>query len=258
MKQALLCFLLVLAPCAAHAGAWPRDPGSWQVITGFTGSEASRSFGIAAPISFRKALFQTYTEYGLSKSITLFAATESAYVEVTQSGLGSFSDFDQSVELGSRFRLHRSDWDVLSLETSLRNAGAFNFAVAANPGAGGDGGRVRLLYGRAFKWGKRDGFVDIAAGRQFLSGARADETELDITLGLWLNPTNMMMVQSFNRIAGAGAIAAYSPFESHKLQFSWVKRMSRHFYFQTGSFFSPAGRNALDERGVVMSVWTRF
>jgi hypothetical protein len=68
----------------------------------------------------------------------------------------------------------------------------------------------------------------------------------------------MVMAQNFNRIAGAGAIAAYPSFESHKLQFSWVRRMSRHFYLQSGAFFSPAGRNALDERGAVLSVWTRF
>jgi hypothetical protein len=258
MRRLLFCLLFALTPAAAQAGAWTREAGSWQQISSALGSAADRSFGTPTPIHFRKALLQTYTEYGLSNAVTLFAASESAYVEVTQGGLAPYNAFDNAIEGGARFHLRRGDWGVLSLETSLRTAGAFNFAVSANPAADGDGGRLRLLYGRSFRMGARYGFLDVGAGRQFLSGDRADETELDVTLGLWLNPNNMVMVQSFNRFAGAGAIAAYSAFESHKLQFSWVRRMSRHFYLQAGGFFSPAGRNTLDEQGLALALWTRF
>ena len=68
----------------------------------------------------------------------------------------------------------------------------------------------------------------------------------------------MVMVQSFNLFAGAGSLTAYAPFESHKLQVSWVTRMSRHFWLQSGAFVSPMGHNALQERGLQVSLWTRF
>ncbi len=256
--KAWLALLLVLPAQGALAGAWTREADSAQQITSLVGSMADHSFDTPAPIRYRKALLQTYNEYGWRDGVTLFAATESAYVEVTQRGLAPYSAFDNAVEGGARFRLRHGNWGVLSVETSLRTAGAFNFAVAANPGAGGDGGRLRLLYGRSFRWRGRYGFLDVGAGRQFLSGARADETALDVTAGLWVTPGNMVMAQSFNIFAGAGAIAAYPAFETHKLQVSWVRQMSRHFSLQTAGFISPAGRNALDEQGFALSVWTRF
>lgn len=219
---------------------------------------ADSSYGTSAPIRFRKALLQTYTEHGWRDGITFFLASESAYVEVTQNRLAPYSAFDNAIEAGGRFRLRNASWGVLSLEASLRTAGAFNYAVAANPGAGGDGGRLRLLYGRAFRLGGRDGFLDLGLGRQFLSGDRADETGLDVTAGFWFAPDNMAMLQSFNSLAGAGAVAAYPAFRSHKLQLSWVRRLSPRFYVQVGGFLSPAGHNALKEQGATLSLWTRF
>ena len=147
---------------------------------------------------------------------------------------------------------------MLSVEASYRSAGAFNFAVSANSGAPGNAARFRLLYGRSFKLGLRDAFIDISGGRHLLAGPRADETALDVTAGVWFTPDNMVMLQSFNLLAGQGGLAAYAPFGSHKLQLSWVGRMSRHFYLQAGGFVAPFGHNSLEERGVLLSLWTRF
>jgi hypothetical protein len=257
MRRFLLC-LLLFAPGPAMAGAWTRETGGWQQITSLIGSMANSSYGVTVPIRFRKALLQTYTEHGWRDSVTFFLASESAYVEVTQARLAPYSGFDNAVEAGGRLRLRSGDWDVVSLEASLRTAGAFNFAVAANPGAGGDGGRLRLLYGRAFRLAGRDGFLDVGLGRQFLSGDRADETGLDVTAGFWFAPDSMAMLQSFNILAGAGAVAAYPAFRSHKLQLSLVWRLSPRFHLQAGGFLSPAGDKALKEQGAVLSLWTTF
>ena len=35
-------------------------------------------------------------------------------------------------------------------------------------------------------------------------------------------------------------------------------RFSRRFSLQAGAFFSPAGQNALDERGLCLSLWSSF
>jgi len=258
MRRALFLLLLLLLPREAAAGAWTREAGGVQQITTLLGSMADHSFGSAAPIRFRKGVIQTHTEYGLTDWLTLIGATESAYVEVTQAGLAPYTAFDHGVEGGARLRLRRGTWGVLSMEASYRAAGAFNFAVSANPAARGNAARLRLLYGRSYRLGGHDAFFDIAGGRHFLSGARADETALDLTAGLWLDNANMAMLQSFNLFAGQGGLAAYAPFQSHKLQFTWVTRMSRHFWLQTGGFLSPAGHNALQEQGLLLSLWTRF
>jgi hypothetical protein len=103
-----------------------------------------------------------------------------------------------------------------------------------------------------------DGFVDLEAGGRLLSGARPLEVPLDLTAGLWLDADDMAMLQSFNLSAAAGRIAAYPALASHKLQLSWVRRLSDRFLLQSAAFFSPAGRDALVEQGLCLSVWSRF
>jgi hypothetical protein len=147
---------------------------------------------------------------------------------------------------------------VFSLEASWRTAGAFNFAVSANRSTGGNGEEVRLLYGHTFKLGGRDGFFDVELGHDFLSGARPDENPLDLTAGWWIGRNHMLMAQSFNLFAGAGATPSYPAFNSHKVQLSWVWRRSQRSLYQLGVFFSPAGNNALEEDGVCLSLWRRF
>ncbi len=258
MTRILFILLLLLVPHHVHAGAWTRPENGVQQITSALASQADHSFGSTAPISFRKAVIQTHTEYGFKDWLTLIAASESAYVEITQAGLAPYTAFDQGVEGGARLRLRRGNWGVLSLEASYRAAGAFNFAVSANAAAQGNAARLRLLYGRSYRVGGHDAFVDVAAGRHLLSGARADETAVDVTAGFWFDSANMVMAQSFNLYAGQGGLSAYAPFASHKLQVTWVGRVSRHFWLQAGGFVSPAGSNTLQERGLLVALWTRF
>lgn len=258
MMRASLLLLLLLFPREVWAGAWTREAGGVQQISGVIASQANRSFGSNAPLSFRKGVIQTHTEYGARDWLTLFATSESAYVEVTQGNLAPYTAFDHGVEGGARLRLQGGPWGALSLESSYRSAGAFNFAVSANAAAQGNAARLRLLYGRSYRVGGHDAFIDVAGGRHFLSGPRADETALDVTAGFWFDASNMAMLQSFNLVAGRGGLAAYTPFESHKLQLSWVRRMSRHFWLQAGGFASPTGHNSLREQGLLLSLWTRF
>jgi protein XagA len=261
MKHILLLLLPLLLPQAAQAGAWTQEENAWQNISGLILSAADHSFGSSSPIRFRRALLQTYTEYGWEPDVTLFAATESAYVDVAQGG-APYNAFDQAVEGGLRLRLDRwLGWDdvgVVSLEASYRTAGAFNFAVSANRSSGGNGAQLRLLYGRSFKLWNRDAYIDLEAGKSFLSGGRPDETPFDVTAGLWLDGDNELMLQSFNLFGGANPAAGYYAFESHKLELSWVRRLSDNLLLQGGGFFSPAGNNALAEQGLCLSVWLRF
>lgn len=261
MIRRMLC-LLCLLPCPAWAGAWTQDEGRWQVISGVILSDADRSYDSKVPIQFRRALFQAFAEYGLDGDTTLFAAAESAIVDVRQGSAPAFHADDNAIEGGARWRFDPwaglSALGVLSLEVSGRVAGAFNFAVSADRSTGGGGAQMRLLYGRSFKLWGHDSFVDLEAGGRLLSGARPLEVPLDLTAGAWLDADDMAMLQSFNLFAGAGGLAAYPAFASHKLQLSWVRKLSDRFLVQAGGFLSPAGHNALVERGFCLSLWSRF
>lgn len=262
MKRILPLLLALSWPQAAQAGAWTQEDGKAQIISGSILSEADRTFGDPGPISFQRELFQTYAEYGWSKDLTLIAEIDMATVGVAQNGGAAFHDSDNAFSAGMRWDWNSyfgwSDWGVFSLEASYRVAGAFNFAISANRSTGGQGAELRLLYGRNFRWLDRDGFVNVELAHDFLSGARPDETPVDVSAGLWVAENHQLLLQSFNLFAAAGHPGGYPAFNSHKLQVSWIYRWSPRTLYQLGAFFSPMGNNALVEQGVAFSIWQRF
>jgi hypothetical protein len=260
MKKILAALALFL-PLGAQAGAWTQPLHDTQIITGIQYSDASRSFGSDSradvPIQFSKASLQSSTEYGMFDYLTLFLNTETVDVHSKQTGLLPVAAIDNAFEGGARMRLFQ-DFGILSLQASFRSAGAFNFSVSANSDAGGRGEEIRALYGTSFKFLDRDGFFDLEAGERFLSAPRPSETPIDLTLGLHLGETTMLMLQNFNDIGGGNGHPPYTYFRSHKIEFSVVERLTRHFSLQLGGFFSPAGQNALQEQGFGLSLWTKI
>lgn len=258
MVRWALGVVLVLAcfPVPARAGAWLQAPASWQAISTILYTDATHTFGVRPPTHFRRALLQTDVQYGWNDRLTLFVRTETAFVHLHGAGK-VFDTTSNAFEGGARYRLGTGmlqDYDVLSIEAMARTAGAFNFSVSATGAAGGQAGGTRLLYGVPYKLAGLDGFVNVEAGMRFLTPPRPRETVLDATAGLWLTQTNMIMLQNFNLISGP-AQAPYGRFRSHKVQLSWVWRVAENYAVQAGAYFSPAGSNALQENGALVSVW---
>lgn len=264
MKWLLACLLLL--PFKARGAAWTEGAGQWQVIGSAISSNAQHGYDAqgraVTPKQFQRLLLQTDMAYGWNDAVTLLLRTETAYARIRDDGGPLVKAVDNAFEAGARYRLVQgvgllADDDVLSLEATARTAGAFNFAVSSNAAAAGQDGGIRLLYGAGFRAFDRDGFVNAEVGYRWVSHPRPDQTPLDITAGLWLSPDWMVMAQSFNLISGP-ARPPYQQFRIHKIQFSAVWKFSPNFSLQSGAFFSPAGRNALDERGMVLSLWARF
>jgi len=260
----LVLLALLISLSAAHGAAWTLPEDDWQLTSGVIWSNADHSFdahGNASwPELFQRVLLTTDTEYGWSNDLTLFARSETAYVHLRDALTQPTSAFDNALEAGARYRLSQSllqNDDVLSVELSGRKAGAFNFAYSADAHAGGEDGGFRLLYGAGFQWQGLAGFYDLQAGYRFLSPPRPDQTVVDLTSGLWLNNDWLIMGQSFNLVSSA-ATPPYRFFRMHKLEASAVWRITPKVSLQMGAFFSPVGINALDERGLQLSVWANF
>jgi hypothetical protein len=261
MKRLLVC-LALLIPLEARAAAWTQPRGSWQIITGAVLSDADRSFDAGGnasfPERFQRLLLTTDTEYGITNRLTLLVRTETANAHVRAGNATPTNALDNAVEVGARYRLMRPHWlakdDVLSIEVSGRKAGAFNFAYSANATSGGEDAGIRLLYGSGFRVAHHYAFIDLEAGERWLSHPRPSQTAIDLTAGMWLAPRWMVMLQSFNLVSGP-ARAPYVYYRTHKLEASAVWRMTRRLSLQGGVFFSPAGQNALDERGLCLSLW---
>ena len=63
------------------------------------------------------------------------------------------------------------------------------------------------------------------------------------------------MAQSFNTVSGGDAVSPFTYYRSHKFELSLVERLNPRWSLQTGVFISPAGQNALVERGLQVSIW---
>ncbi len=264
MRCAIAALACALSLSGAQAGAWTLHRGHWQVFTTMTQSQASASFDpkgrAAVPTKFDKLLLQNTFEYGLTGAITLFATAAYTTGRIQISIAPAIKASDSSLEAGARVSLFARH-GRFSLQTSYKAAGAFDFTTSTMPQtAQGPRGRqieLRLLYGTSFKLLGRDGFADFQVAQRWIAAPRPDETVADLTVGLWLNEKIMAMGQSFNTISAGDAAAPYTYHRSHKIELSVVQKLSRHWSLQTGVYYSPAGQNALAEKGIVVSLWTQ-
>lgn len=254
-----IALCLMALPNQASAAAWTLKKHHWQIFNATTMSSASATFGAKArsssAVSFRKFLTQNVLEYGLTDAITLLAAP--AYVSAAEQAKNgkAIRATGSSLEVGARILLF-AHVGKLSLQSSYKAAGPFDLSTSANRSAARQV-ELRLLYGNDFKLFGDDGFIDLQAAQRWISSGHPDETAVDLTAGLWLRPDTMLMAQSFNIVSGGNAIAPYTYYRSHKLQMSLVERLSRHWALQASAFLSPAGQNALIEKGVSFVLWTQ-
>ncbi|HXC57311.1 MAG TPA: hypothetical protein VNU97_18565 [Rhizomicrobium sp.] len=259
MRLAAALLTWTISAAMAQAGAWTLHRGHWQVFTATTQSQASTSFDAhgraAIQTNFSKLLLQNCLEYGLSNSVTLFAIPNYVTAHVQTPTVPLTVAHNASFEAGARLMLYARA-GKLSLQTSYKTAGAFDLSVSANR-ASGRQIEVRLLYGTSFRLFGHDGFADLQVAQRWISHPRPNETPLDLTAGLWLTKDSMLMAQSFNIVSAGDARAPYTYYRSHKLELSLVQKLSRHWSLQVGAFFSPAGQNALVEKGITVSLWTQ-
>lgn len=255
--SALLIVWLAGENC--FAGAWTLKKHHWQTFNAATLSTARAIFGSHAgatrAVKFRKFLAQNTFEYGLNDKVTLFATP--AYVSVSsQTSPGRVTRATgSSLEVGARILLF-GRMGKLSLQSSHKAAGPFDLSDSSNQSAARQV-EVRLLYGTSFQLSGDDGFFDLQAAQRWINRGRPNEAVVDVTAGLWLRNDTMVMAQSFNVISSGNARPPFAYHRSHKVELSLVERISRHWSLQLGGYLSPAGQNALVERGLSLVLWTQ-
>lgn len=256
----VLSVLAGLSPTSSWAGAWTLDRGQVRVFSSFTVSRASKSFDEAGKqtqdVLFNKLFVQNSVEYGLTDAVTLFAAPEYVTVQSAAKGQAITRARDTAVEAGARILL-LTRIGMLSIQGSVKTAGAFDMTVSANQ-ASGRQAELRLLYGRSFRLFRAAGFIDLEAADRWIRRPRPDEMAIDATAGLWLRPGTLAMFQSYNTISGGGGSPPYASYRMHKLQLSLVQRVTDSWSLQVGGLVSPLGQNIVAEQGFTVSIWSRF
>jgi hypothetical protein len=254
LRNALIVLGLLLETEAAKAGAWTLPRGHGQVLTGVTFSNASKIYdgaGHAAnPIIFNKMFIQSWMEYGASDALTLIAVPE--YIDADW---GTEKDklahiHSASIAVGGRLLLTKR-LGIMSMQVLAKRAGSFNMSYTTT-GDAGNQFELRFLCGDNFRIANRDGYVDFEVAHRFVDGERPNEISLDAAIGLWLQQDSLLLLQGFSTTSRGTSNISYS---QYKLEASLVHRINKRWGLQSGYFFTPAGRNIVQESGSVVTIW---
>jgi protein XagA len=251
---------VLVSPCAAFAGAWTLPQGSGQVVVTTTASTANAGFdgsGLAPTARYNKLELQGLIEYGITDRLTVIADPGLQHVDIAsptdarRTGLGY-------TEFGGRYRLLQVDSWVVSGQTTLRVPGTNDTSNPAAIGYTGVETDIRALVGYGFEIGAMPAFVDLQAAQHFRAGAPPDEFRADATLGVRVAPQWLLLAQSFNVISEGAGSAPFASYDYYKLQLSAVYSVTPSVSLQLGGFTTYAGRNALQENGVIFGAWYRY
>jgi hypothetical protein len=257
-----LLLAATVTPHSAHAGAWTLLEGTGYVALTATTSQATQAFdtsgGLRSTPRYSKFELQALMEYGVSDwlTLTLMPGLQSvdiaAPVQASRQGLG-YSEF------GARLMLvNGSDW-VFSGQATTRVPGASDTANPAAIGYTHADFDIRALFGVSFTAFAMPAFFDAQLAQRFRTGDPPDETRLDLTFGLKASKDWLLLAQSFNVISqGSGSSALFPAYNYHKLQLSALYEVTPQWALQGGFFTTFAGRNALQENGLVLGAWYRF
>lgn len=253
---------LLLAPAAAHAGAWTLQEGTGQAALIGTLSQASQVFDwkgnvVGAP-RYTKFELQGLLEYGATDRLTLMFLPGLQHVDIDMPGNPSRTGVGYT-EGGARYKfLQGQDW-VLSGQATVRVPGTFDAGNPAAIGYTGFESDIRALFGYSFSVAGLPAFINLEAAQRFRFGGPPDEFRFDASFGVRPAPNWLLLAQVFNVVSeGAGEAPFSTSYNYHKLQLSVVYDLTPRWAVQLGGFTTFAGRNALQENGVLLGTWYKF
>ncbi|MGP9810389.1 transporter [Rhodopseudomonas sp. NSM] len=246
---------------AALAAAWTLQQGQGYGYVTTTASAASKAFdgtGTQQRIPrYRKVESQAWIEYGITDWFTVIVSPSLQYVDIaapidaSRTGLGY-------TDLGGRVRLWTDGSWVVSAQTTVRIPGTYDKSNVAAIGYTDPEIDVRGLVGYSSTLGGLPAFVDVQIAQRFRLGGPPDEFRADITFGIRPQERWLLLAQSFNVVSEGTGSWGYASFAYHKLQLSAVYALTSALSLQVGGYTTYAGRNALQENGLVLGAWFRF
>jgi hypothetical protein len=250
-----------LAPSAALAGAWTLPAGTGQATVSGTMSSADRAFdtsGALQPVPrYNKFELQGWIEYGLTDRFTAIVAPGLQHVDIAapadaqRTGLGY-------TEWGGRYSLLQGTSWVFSGQATMRLPGTNDISNPAGIGYTGIETDLRALFGTSFAVYGMPAFLDLQFAQRFRAGGPPNEFRADATFGIRPAERWLLLAQSFNVFSEGPGSPPFASYEYFKLQLSAIYALAPAWSVQAGGFTAYAGRNALQENGLVLGVWHRF
>ena len=241
----------------AHAQAFTQEAGEGRVIVSAIHTKSDKVFDNSSDaadipdISKTEIYFQG--EYGVTDDLTLLLTPSLRIISVDG---GEDSTNLGYTDVGARYRVLNQDNLIFSLQGKVRIPGKTqrsSFAQIGQTNAEFDlRGQVATMFGRG-------SFASAEAGYRIRAGDPPDEFHIDGTLGLRATEKLLLTANSFNVISnGAGRGVFSSPHRYHNVYLGAAYDVAPSVTVQLGVTGTVAGRNALRERGVFLSLWKRF
>lgn len=263
LKRCVAFVLAILAvPATAWAGAWTLPQGTGQWVAGVLASTSTMYFnpdwGLASTPRYNKVEVGAWIEYGITDRLTGIVSPQLQHIDIAaptsaeRTGLGY-------TEFGARYGFYEDPTWVVAGQATLRVPGTNQTNNPAAIGYTDLESDFRALLGHNFKIGDLPAFFDIEAAERWRTAGAPSEGRFEGTLGVKVFPQWLLLVQSFNVISEGSGISLYGgSYEYYKLQLSAVYSIAPTWQLQGGGFSTYAGRNALQENGLIFGVWHQF
>ena len=262
--------LVAGAPAAALGGAWTLPQGTGQLIAtlyGWTGF--GPPWGGNPPVNQSRFDAQTYVQFGLTDSLTVFGQTAFEHYALGEPTPDTYNGLDYS-DVGLRAKLWSTgDW-VFSGEGAAFIPGARNSQAPAEEGNTGWAGEARLNAGRNFTLGRipglnlipglgsLPGFLDAEVAYRLRTKGPPDEWHGDLTVGFKFTPKIMLMLQDFTTITMPTRDPTFPAWRSSTVEASLVYALNAKWSLQFGVFSTIWTVKTNTERGVAVAVWRNF
>jgi hypothetical protein len=246
------------APTAAFAGAWTMPQGTGQLIAtlyGWTGF--GPPWGGNPPANQSRFDAQTYVQFGLTDSLTVYGETAFKHYAIGQPNPNTYNGLDYS-GLGLRQKLWSTGEWIFSGEATVFIPGAHDSKAPAQEGNTGWAGEARLNAGRNFALRWVPGFLDAEVAYRLRTEGPPDEWHGDLTVGFKFTPKIMLMLQDFTTVSMSTKDPTFPAWRQSVVEASVVYALNDKWSLQVGVFSTVWTVKTNSERGAVLAVWRNF
>jgi len=262
-RCAALVLAVIAAPSAAWASAWTLPEGTGQWLATLDASTATESWdkdgALASTPRYNKIDADVLVEYGITDNLTFMFNPGLQHIDIAPPVSAERTGLDYT-ELGARYSFYHDPSWVLSAQATLRIPGTVDTSNPAAIGYTDVESDLRLLVGHSYNIFGMASFFDLEAAQRVRTGGLPSEFRFDAAFGTYVDPHWLLLVQSFNVVSEGAGNVDYTggSYDYEKLELSAVYALTPTWALQGGGYVTYAGRNALEENGVILAVWHRF
>ncbi len=264
MKRCVVFVLAALSvPSAAWASAWtlPEGTGQWlATLDASTSTEFWEKDGALGPTPrYNKVDVDVLVEYGITDRLTFLVDPGLQHIDIASPVSAQRTGLDYT-EFGARYAFIQDPTWVLSGQATVRIPGTFDTSNPAAIGYTDVESDLRLLLGHSFDIAGFASFFDVEVAERVRTAGYPSEFRVDATLGTYVAPRWLLLLQGFNVVSEGAGNVDYTggSYDYEKVQLSAVYALTPTWSLQGGGYVTYAGRNALEENGLIFGVWHRF